>query len=87
MVQANYDLAAITETWWDRSHNWNAVMNNTSEGTGKEGGVVVWPSMLESILMLFSSWLGMVRLSFYGCLCQRENQQGGHPGGDLIWTV
>jgi len=66
MVQANYDLAAITETWWDRSHNRNAVMNNTSEGTGKEGGVVAWLSMLESALMLLSLGLEMLRFSLYG---------------------
>ena len=23
--QANYDFVAITETWWDCSHNWSAV--------------------------------------------------------------
>ena len=22
-----YDLVAITETWWDRSHEWNMVMD------------------------------------------------------------
>ena len=25
--QANCDLAAITETWWDHSHDWSAVMD------------------------------------------------------------
>ena len=25
--QANYDLAAIMETWWDCSHDWIATMN------------------------------------------------------------
>ena len=25
--QANYDLVAITETWWDHSHDWSAVMD------------------------------------------------------------
>ena len=24
---ANYDLVAITETWWDHSHHWSAVMD------------------------------------------------------------
>jgi len=24
--QANYDLVAITKTWWDHSHDWSAVM-------------------------------------------------------------
>jgi len=25
--QDSYDLVAITETWWDSSHDWNAVMD------------------------------------------------------------
>ena len=25
--QANYDLVAITETWWDHSHDWSAVID------------------------------------------------------------
>ena len=25
--QANYDLVAITKTWWDHSHDWSAVMD------------------------------------------------------------
>ena len=25
--QANYDLAAITETWWDCSHDWSVVID------------------------------------------------------------
>ena len=24
---ANYDLVAITETWWDHSHDWSAVVD------------------------------------------------------------
>lgn len=27
MQQENYDIAAITEPWWDDSHNWNAEMD------------------------------------------------------------
>ena len=27
IVQASYDLVAITETWWDHSHDWSAVMD------------------------------------------------------------
>ena len=26
--QANYDLVAITETWWDHSHDWRAAMED-----------------------------------------------------------
>ena len=25
--QASYDLVAITETWWDRSHDWSVAMD------------------------------------------------------------
>lgn len=25
--EGDYDLVAITETWWDRSHDWNMVMD------------------------------------------------------------
>ena len=31
---------------------------SSSERTGKEGRVVVWLYMLESVLMLLSLWLG-----------------------------
>ena len=24
----NYDLAAITETWWNKSHNWDTITEN-----------------------------------------------------------
>ena len=25
--QENYDILAVTETWWDDSHNWSVAMN------------------------------------------------------------
>lgn len=41
MQLQSYDLMAITETWWDNSHDWNGVMDgfelfkkNRSEGWG-----------------------------------------------------
>ena len=49
---------------------WMAV--SFSEGTGKERGVVVWLSMLESVL---SSGLGILKLSLHD-MDQREDQQG-----------
>ena len=27
VCQANYDLVAITDTWWDCSHDWRTVMD------------------------------------------------------------
>jgi len=40
------DLTAITETWWDKSHDWSGAVNATgsSAGTGEEGGVEALPS-------------------------------------------
>ena len=63
--QVNYDLVAIMEIWWDCSHDWSAAMNGSSEGTSKEGGVVAWLSVLESVLMLLSLGLEM-GLNLYG---------------------
>lgn len=45
----NYDLAAITEIWWDDSHNWNT----TTEGyklfsTDRQGGRGGGVAMLKS---------------------------------------
>ena len=36
-----HDLIAITETWWDSSHDWNVVMDGYSFSgkTGQQGEV------------------------------------------------
>ena len=34
--QANYDLVAITETWWDNSHDWSAVTECLSVSMDKD---------------------------------------------------
>jgi len=37
----DHDLIAITETWWDVSHDWNAVIDGYISGkTGQQGKVV-----------------------------------------------
>jgi len=40
--QANYDLVAITETWWDCSHDWSAAMDGYKlfrrDRQGRRGG-------------------------------------------------
>ena len=40
--QANYDLAAITETWWDHSQDWSTVMDGYKlfrrDRQGRKGG-------------------------------------------------
>ena len=42
--QENYDIVAITETWWDDSHNWSAAVDGYKifrrERQGKRGGGV-----------------------------------------------
>ena len=44
MQQANYDLVAITKTWWDHSHDWSAVMDGYKlfrrDRQGRKGGGV-----------------------------------------------
>jgi len=46
MLLESYNLVAITETWWDKTHDWNAAIDGygCSEETGKEGGVEALPS-------------------------------------------
>ena len=40
--QENYDIVAITETWWDDSHNWSAAMDGYKlfrrDRQGRRGG-------------------------------------------------
>ncbi|GAB0208309.1 hypothetical protein GRJ2_003296600 [Grus japonensis] len=42
--QENYDIVAITETWWDDSHNWSAAMDDYKlfrrDRQGRRGGGV-----------------------------------------------
>ena len=42
--QANYDLVAITEMWWDCSHDWSAAMDGyklfRKDRQGRRGGGV-----------------------------------------------
>ena len=44
LSQANYDLVAITKTWWDHSHDWSAVIDGYKlfrrDRQGKKGGGV-----------------------------------------------
>ena len=53
--QDDYDLVAITETWWDNSHDWHAVMDGyrhfrKDRPTRRGGGVALYvKEQLESI--------------------------------------
>jgi len=45
--QDSYDLVAITETWWDNSHDWHAVMDGyrllrKDRPTSRGGGVALY---------------------------------------------
>ena len=44
--QDNYDLVAITETWWDHSHDWSAAMDGyklfRKDRQGRRGGVALY---------------------------------------------
>ena len=50
--QASYDLVAITETWWDHSHDWSAAMDGyklfRKDRQGRRGGGVA-PYVKECI--------------------------------------
>ena len=53
--QASYDLVAITETWWDHSHDWSAAMDGyklfRKDRQRRRGGGV---ALYVSALMLLS---------------------------------
>lgn len=47
----NYDLIAITEMWWDDSHNWKTTTEGYKtfrRGKSKVGKAGEWPSILGS---------------------------------------
>lgn len=50
VLQGNCDIAAITATWWDDSHNWSAAI--VAEEIGKVQEVVEWPSILGMYMKL-----------------------------------
>ena len=71
VCRANYDVASITETWWDHSCDWSSVMDGyklfrRDRRIDEEGRVVVWPFILMTVLMLKSLGLEMMKLSVYG---------------------
>lgn len=56
------------ETWWDHSHNWSPAMNNNKlfgrDREGRRGGGM---DLCETVLMLLSLGLVMIRCRVYGC--------------------
>ncbi|PKU49495.1 nipped-b-like protein [Limosa lapponica baueri] len=63
----NYDIVAVTDTWWNDMHSWSAPLDGykPSEVIGQEREVVEWPCMLESILIVSSLMMVMIRFSVY----------------------
>ncbi|PKU41387.1 rna-directed dna polymerase from mobile element jockey-like [Limosa lapponica baueri] len=67
--QDSYDVVAITETWWDEGHNWNAAMNgyklfrrNRMKGKANNGDFVLEvcyrpPNQDEQTDEVFYKWL------------------------------
>ena len=65
--EANYDLVAIMETWWDCYHSWSVAVDGYKifrrDMQGRRGGGV---ALCVSALMLLNLDMGMIRLSFCG---------------------
>ena len=51
--EANYDLVAIMETWWDCYHSWSVAVDG-------------YKIFCVSALMLLNLDMGIIRLSFCG---------------------
>jgi len=67
--QTKYDLVAITQTWWDRSHSWSAAMDGyklfRKDRQRRRG---------DGVALYVSEYFDAVELG---------TQQDGHPGGGL----
>ncbi|KAK4822208.1 hypothetical protein QYF61_011849 [Mycteria americana] len=65
--QENYDFVAITETWWDDSHDWSAAMDGYKlfrrDRQGRRGRGV---ALLGSVSIVWNSVMMMIRSSAYG---------------------
>ncbi|RMC19388.1 hypothetical protein DUI87_03998 [Hirundo rustica rustica] len=51
-----YDVVPITETWWDESHNCSVRRDSKAEG------MVVWYSMLWSVLIVLKLMMMMMKM-------------------------
>ena len=81
--QANYDLIAITETWWDHSHDWSAVMDSYKlfrrDRQGRKGGGVAL--YIKECFDVEELGVGNYKVE---CLWIRI---GGSPVGVTSWWV
>ena len=66
--QANYDLVAITETWWDCSHDWSAAVDGyklfRKDRQGRKGGGVALH--VRECFDVTELVAGMIELNLYG---------------------
>lgn len=73
--QENYDIVAITETWWDDLHNCSAAMHGFKlfgrDTLGRRGGEVAL--YVRSILIVLNLIMGTIGLSLY------VTESGGRP--------
>ena len=80
-VIVRHDLVAITETWWDHSHNWSAAMDDYKlfrrDRQGRKGG-----SVALSIKDCFDVEELGVGNDKVECLWVR---MGGKPVGETSW--
>ena len=79
--QANCDLAATTETWWDRSHDWNVVIDGYKlfrrDRQGRKGGGVAL--YIKDCFDVEELGVGNDKVE---CLWVR---MGGKPVGETSW--
>ncbi|PKU45285.1 hypothetical protein llap_4421 [Limosa lapponica baueri] len=75
MLLESYDLVAITETWWDKSHDWSAAINGYKlfrrDRRGRRGG---------GIVLYIKKWLECEKLSL-------KNSRLKAYGGDAILNL
>ncbi|PKU31387.1 mitochondrial fission process protein 1 [Limosa lapponica baueri] len=70
----SYDLVAITETWWDKSHDWSAAINGYRllEETGEEGRAEV---ALDGALYI-RKWIE----------CEELSLKNTHEQAESLWA-
>ena len=80
MKQENYDVVAITETWWDVSHDWSAPVDGYKlfrrDRQGRRGGG--WHCMLGTVMIASSTSVMKTGWSVFVL------RSGGRPTGQML---